>query len=136
MKQQDVAIEVVAASRRNPKEHRFLSQKSGAGVFHSTVSKAGNHHHVVLGKRERLGKETEKIIDSLGRNLLLFRLFLFRLLEFRLADIQSRQARRFTHLAKWASSEGEKIGDDRFFFFKKRGAPANLPFSPTRRSSV
>ena len=124
MKQQDVAIEVVAASRRNSKEHRFLSQKSGSGMFHSTVSKAGNHHHVVLRKRERLGKETGKIIDSLGRNLLHFRRFLFRLLEFRLADIQSRQARRFTHLAKWASSEGEKIGADRTGFGKNRKALA------------
>jgi len=60
MKQQDVAIEVVAASRRNSKEHRFLSQKSGSGVFHSTVSKAGNLTMSYLGKGKGWAKKLER----------------------------------------------------------------------------
>src|SRR6266550_5496910 len=82
MKHKDVAIEVVAVRRRRPEENRFLSQKSCSGVFHSAIGKTGNEHHVILGKRERLGEEAGKIIDSLGRDLLHFRRLLFRLLEF------------------------------------------------------
>ena len=124
MKHKDVAIEVVAVRRRRPEENRFLSQKSCSGVFHSAIGKTGNEHHVILGKRERLGEEAGKIIDSLGRDLLHFRRLLFRLLEFGLPDIQSRQARCFMHFAKRPRSKGKQIRADGACFGKNGKAPA------------
>src|SRR2546430_12590075 len=50
-------------------------------LFPYTTLFRSNEHHVILGKRERLGEEAGKIIDSLGRDLLHFRRLLFRLLE-------------------------------------------------------
>ena len=70
MEHKNVAIEVVAVRRRHAKENRFLAQKSCSGVFHASIRKAGNQHHVIFGKRERLSKKAGKISDPLRRDLL------------------------------------------------------------------
>ena len=124
MEYKDVAIQVVAVRRSDSKKNGFLSQKRCSGMLHSTISKAGNQHHVVFGKRERLCEEAGKIIDSLGRDLLHFRRFFFRLFEFGLANIQSRQAWRFVHFAKQTGGESKKIRADGTGFGKSREALA------------
>src|SRR6266581_2071124 len=65
VKQEGVAIEMIAVSGGNAKENGFFAQKSGSRVFHSAVSKSGDHDHVVFGKREGLREKAGKIMDSL-----------------------------------------------------------------------
>src|SRR6266568_1452168 len=81
VKQEGVAIEMIAVSGGNAKENGFFAQKSGSRVFHSAVSKSGDHDHVVFGKREGLREKAGKIIDSLRGDLLHFGRFFLGFLE-------------------------------------------------------
>ena len=82
VKQEDVAIEMVAVSGRCAKENGFFAQKGGPSVLHSPISKSRDYDHVVFGKRERLREEAGKIVDATGSDLLDFVRFFLRFLEF------------------------------------------------------
>src|SRR5262249_25677203 len=84
----------------------------GAGMFHASVSKAGDHHHVVFGKWKRLREKVGQIIDPLFRDLLHLNSFRFSALQFGLAYVESRKARDIVDLAEWSGSECEEISAD------------------------
>src|SRR5262252_6177981 len=81
-------------------------------MFHASVGKAGKHHHVVLGKRKRLGKIVREILDAVSRNLLDRSGFSFSLFKLRFADVQSRQSRRVMNFLEWPCRKSEEIRAD------------------------
>src|SRR5690242_20283877 len=87
-------------------------------MLHSSIGEAGNHDHVVLGKRKWLGKIVGEILDSLGRNLLHLCRFFLRALELRTPDVQPRHSRRLVHFSEWPGSKGKQISADGIGFRK------------------
>ena len=80
-------------------------------MFHASVGEAGNHHHVILRERKRLGEVGSKILDALRCNLLHLRSLLLRLLEFGTADVEAGQSCRL-NLAEWPRGKSEQVGAD------------------------
>ena len=112
MQQQDVAVQPVAVRGRGAEQDRLFAQERGARVLHAPISEARNHHHVVFGKRERLGKVVRQVLRTVGGDLLYrFRLSLG-FFKFRFADIKAGQARSFMHLPERSRRKGEQISAD------------------------
>src|ERR1700680_978268 len=72
MQDDEVAVQQIAVGRGSAKQDRLFPQESGASVFHSSVGKTGDKHHVVLGKWELLSEKIREVLHATGRDLLHF----------------------------------------------------------------
>ena len=122
MEDEDIATEEVAPGGRGAKQHGFLAEERGSGVFHAGVGQAGDEHGVVLGEGKRLREIVGEVARSLGGDLLESR-------DFRLGAIGGGRPRvdcghvgGAFELAKGTGGKGEKVSADGLRFGEDRAA--------------
>src|SRR5580700_5664980 len=113
VKQENVAIEVIAVRGRAAEEHGFFPEKRSARVLHASIGKAGDQDEVILWKRERLREKFGEIVDALRGNLLHFGGFRLGFAEFGWANVKSGEPGLFVTLADRPRRKRKKIRADR-----------------------